>query len=87
MGVMKIPPHQRSSVLRRVTMQEGGDRVYRVPETKHWAHWHDPDAVVQFGTLVAHFRNGRWTDAYGGSLDRDEVATYARLKSVGVAKR
>lgn len=78
----------RPTPFRRVTMQRGGERIYRVPETDNWAGWRDADAVVHHCEIVAlRDREGHWRDAEGETLSRADIARYARLKSIGISTR
>lgn len=78
----------RPTPFRRVTMQRGGERIYRVPPTENWGGWRDADAVVCHGDIVAlRDREGRWRAADGEPLSRGAIARYARLKSIGISTR
>lgn len=78
----------RPSPYRRVSRQNGGDRIYQVPETSDWANWRDADAVAYHGTLVALRKSdGKWVDAEGEPLSREDSGRYSRLKSIGITTR
>lgn len=78
----------RPNPYRRVTDQNYVDRIYRAPESGHWAGWMDADAVAYHGELVARReRDGKWFDAEGYPLDKADVARFARLKSIGISTR
>ncbi|HEX7080196.1 MAG TPA: hypothetical protein VF329_04210 [Gammaproteobacteria bacterium] len=78
---------ERSS-LRKVDMQSGGQRVYRVPETSHWADWHDADAVVDHGVLIASRTvAGPWVDISGWPVALELRTTFDALAPVGISTR
>jgi len=69
-------------------MRSGEERVYRVPDTTHWAGWRNADAVVEDGALVACRTDaGHWAGASGERLERSDIGRYAKLKSIGISTR
>lgn len=80
-------PMERSA-LRKVDFDAGGQAIYRVPETTHWADWADPDAIAFHGVLVARrTADGAWLDAGGRPAAREVRERFEAMESAGLSKK
>lgn len=88
MFAVEVRHPQERSALRKVDLDEGGQAVYRVPETGHWADWNDADAIALHGVLIAwRAAGGPWRDAGGWPISGDAMERFEAMESVGLCKR
>jgi hypothetical protein len=76
--------------IRRLTHQSSDqEAAFVVPDTEHWADWHDADAVAYHGREIAawHPDMGAWVDSGCEPVEAALSAAIEAAPHVGISTR